>query len=148
MLTALNRLKGYNNQWLVSTERKVVYHDLPPGEYQFQVKATLTNAALASPVKSLTILIRSPWYHTTVGKTAIGLVLVALVTLGAYAWLERIRLKDQAQLSRKERELDQFKIAFFMNVSHEFRTPLTLILGPLEKLLQSVRSGATNGTWI
>ena len=137
------RLRGYHNRWSVSTERSVTYHDLPPGEYEFQVKAALANATRASlgrtsPGRSLAIMIRSPWYDTPGGKVALVLVLIALGILGAYVWLERIRLKTQAQLAKKEREVDQLKIEFFMNVSHEFRTPLTLIQGPLEKLMHLV----------
>ena len=142
------RLRGYHNRWSASTERSVTYHDLPPGEYEFQVKAALANATRASsgrassgrtsPGRSLAIVIRSPWYDTPGGKVALVLVLTALGILGAYVWLERIRLKNQAQLAKKEREIDQLKIEFFMNVSHEFRTPLTLILGPLEKLMHLV----------
>ena len=129
------RLKGYQNRWSVSTERNVTYYDLPPGEYEFQVKATLANTTHPSPVRSLSFSIKSPWYHTPAGEMVLALLLIAVVLLGAYVWLERVRLKNQAQLSRKEREIDRLKIEFFMNVSHEFRTPLTLILGPLEKLM-------------
>ncbi len=137
------RLRGYHNRWSVSTERSVTYHDLPPGEYEFQVKAALANAIRASSGRaslgrSLAIVIRSPWYDTPGGKVAMVLVLTALGLLGGYVWLERIRLKTQAQLAKKEREIDQLKIEFFMNVSHEFRTPLTLIQGPLEKLMHLV----------
>ncbi len=133
------RLKGYHNQWLVSTERSVEYHDLPAGEYEFQVKAALANATRTSHPKSLFISIRSPWYYTAGGKIAILGVLIGLLLLGVWIWMERIRMKSQAAFDKKEREIDQLKIEFFMNVSHEFRTPLTLILGPLEKLVQSAR---------
>lgn len=130
------QLAGYNNQWSVSTDRSVTYHDLPPGEYEFLVRASVANAL--SPVKSLSILIRSPWYNTVGGRVAIALVLMALVMLVVYVLLERIRLRNQARLNDKEQEVNQLKVKFFTNISHEFRTPLTLILGPLRDLIRLV----------
>ena len=81
--------------------------------------ATRASSGRASSGRSLAIVIRSPWYDTPGGKVALVLVLTALGILGAYVWLERIRLKNQAQLAKKEREIDQLKIEFFMNVSHD-----------------------------
>ena len=128
------RLQGYENDWSVSTDQHVSYYNLPPGEYRFLVKATLPGISEASVTKSLPITIEKPWYDTLFGKIAVILTLGALLWWLVHVRLERVRLQNQTQLARKEREIDQFKIRFFTNISHEFRTPLTLILGPLEQL--------------
>ena len=130
------RLRGYDKQWLTTTDQSVMYHDLPPGEYEFVVKASSNNADV-SVGESLPIVIASPWYNTLGGRIAIGLATFTVILLGIYALLERIRLKNHTRLSEKEHEVDQLKIKFFMNISHEFRTPLSLILGPLEELIHS-----------
>ena len=128
------RLQGYENDWSVSTDQHVSYYNLPPGEYRFLVKATLPGISEASVTKSLRILIEKPWYDTLYGKAVLVLTLGALLWWLVHVRLERVRLQNQTQLAIKEREIDQFKIRFFTNISHEFRTPLTLILGPLEQL--------------
>ena len=132
------QLRGYDQKWLTSSQRSVTYHDLPAGQYEFVVKASVKNLSSVSSVKRLAIHIRKAWYETWWGQALIGFVVLALVVLGLYVVLERIRLKSQAQLSEKEREMDRIKLRFFTNVSHELRTPLVLLMGPLQRLIQGV----------
>lgn len=129
------RLKGHSDRWTTTTDRQVTYYDLPAGEYTFLVK---TGASGNSRVAQLSFSVKHPWFRTIEGQLIISLLLLAAVALGVYELLERARLKNLAQLNRKEREIEQHKLKFFTNVSHELRTPLSLMLGPLEQLADSV----------
>ena len=133
------QLRGYDKQWLTTTDQSVTYHDLPSGEYEFVVKASLNNVDVSAG-RSLPIAIANPWYNTLGGRIVIGSLILVAILLGVYALLERIWLKNHARLREKEREVNQLKIKFFMNISHEFRTPLSLILGPLEELIHSAET--------
>ena len=135
------RLQGYEDDWSTSIDQQVTYYDLPPGAYRFLVKAMLPGISRPSVVKSLNILVEKPWYDTLYGQAAVLLSIGALLWWVVHVRLERSQLQHQALLSQKEREIDQFKIRFFTNLSHEFKTPLTLILGPLEQLTHFTKDG-------
>jgi signal transduction histidine kinase/ligand-binding sensor domain-containing protein/DNA-binding response OmpR family regulator len=135
-------LKGFNKDWLFTdaNARKVTYTNLDPGEYTFVVKSANSDGVWNEEGLELPITILPPFWKT---KTAF--VLYVLIILGALFFsrqivLQRERMKYGYEKERREaqqiHELDLMKIKFFTNVSHEFRTPLSLIIAPLEKILK------------
>ncbi|TDE14552.1 hybrid sensor histidine kinase/response regulator transcription factor [Dyadobacter psychrotolerans] len=146
----LYTLEGFNDQWFEADNntRKVTYTNLDPGKYSFKVK--IKDGGTVSKERILKIHINPPFW-----KTPFAYILYFLATVGALAlarWilLERERLNFKLEQERREalqlHELDMMKIKFFTNVSHEFRTPLTLMLTPLEGLLNNLQadSGVRN----
>ena len=140
-------LEGFDEGWSRwTTEAKKDYTNLPEGEYVFRVRARNVYGQESSEAAyAFTIL--PPWYRTW---WAYGLyVLLAstlLYVIRGYE-LNRMRLKDQLKMKRFEadklKELDQMKSRFFANISHEFRTPLSLILGPVEQIISKTREQVT-----
>ncbi|CAN5764217.1 two-component regulator propeller domain-containing protein [soil metagenome] len=134
------QLEGVDQEWVQAGARRYAsYTNLNPGEYVFRVKASNNDGIWEEEGATLRFLIRPPWWRTWwayVGYTFLGVGL--LYGLRQYT-VNRERLKNDLKLQRLEaeklHELDQLRSRFFANISHEFRTPLTLILGPLEKLL-------------
>ncbi|QDO95755.1 response regulator [Formosa sediminum] len=123
------KMEGLDDDFIYAgTNRLVNYSNLQPGVYTFKVKATVDGDWDNAPVRSLNIRLQSPPWKTWTAYTIYAIIfLVSLWYLNKYF---TNRIKEE-----KEHEFDQMKLEFFINVSHEFRTPLTLILNPLDKLM-------------
>ena len=138
------RLIGYDKNWVMAgRNREAVYTKLPPGDYTFEVNASNTSGIWSDSISTVGIMVAPPWWKTWWAK-AIYIIIIILVIL----WFINFRVnreveKNKVQLKIKEaeelRKLDTVKNRFFSNVAHEFRTPLTLILGPAEQLKESNR---------
>jgi len=140
-------LEGFSDQWLKvdSKFRTATFTNLDPDEYLLRVRASNNDGYWTEMKAPLKITILPPFWKTKIAF-AIYIVLLALILLGLrQIILERERLKFRAEQEHKETEriqhLDAIKTRFFTNISHEFRTPLSLILTPLEKLIKSSPDG-------
>ncbi|MFC3417358.1 hybrid sensor histidine kinase/response regulator transcription factor [Algoriphagus hitonicola] len=134
------QLKGMNKEWVeLGTLNQLSFTGLPWGDYELMIRASRNNQDW-SPVRSLLISIQAPpwlqWY-AFVFYAAMALGIVFLIR---YISLRQAKLRAELQIiqieKEKEHELNEAKITFFTNISHEFRTPLTLILSPVTELLE------------
>lgn len=135
------KLQGFHKDWVnAGNNRTVSFTNLKPGTYQLMVKATNSDKIWSSQVQTLEINVLPPPWKTWWAYTLYVAVFIFLLWLTRYLGLRQELLKTQLRLSnlarQQEHELTDFKERLFTNISHEFRTPLTLILGPLEDMLQ------------
>ncbi|WP_291909065.1 hybrid sensor histidine kinase/response regulator transcription factor [Chitinophaga sp. CB10] len=139
------RLNGFDQHWIYADEsrRRATYTNLDPGHYVFEVKVMNHNGSW-SPVKSLVINIAPPFWHTWLAYVLYVLIAVSILLLARQIMLDRVHMRFKMQQQRREAErahaVDQIKTKFFTNVSHEFRTPLSLIIAPLDRLIKQATS--------
>jgi signal transduction histidine kinase/DNA-binding NarL/FixJ family response regulator len=134
------RLDGLDDDWReVGAQRQATFTNLSPGRYTFQARAAGRDGVWGAPSAPLTLVVVPPWWRSWA-----ALLLYALLAAGGLGAVARVRrqradLRQQMRVDQIEaeklRELDRAKSQFFANVSHEFRTPLTLTMGPLDDVL-------------
>lgn len=144
-------LEGFEENWNYSGNRRFAnYTGVPPGEYTFKVKGSNNDGYWNEDGTSIRVSISPPFWKTWWAYFLFSLISISLVYFIIHFYLRRQRLLHNLALEQIEteklKELDGLKTKFFTNISHEFRTPLTLILGPVQQLLsqsndQSVKKG-------
>ncbi|MEI9945785.1 MAG: hybrid sensor histidine kinase/response regulator transcription factor [Chitinophagaceae bacterium] len=151
------KLEGFDKDWNnVGTLRKAVYTNLDPGHYTFRLKAAGDDGLWNSPETSIKIYVKPPFWRTVYAYIIYAFLFGCFLITWRYWGIrrlknkfaqeqERLRFKQMIEQERKEaeqkHEFDQVKITFLTNLSHEFRTPISLIVGPTEKLLETEVNG-------
>lgn len=136
------KMKGLYSNWeYLKTNRKVYFTKLEPGAYVFEVKSMINGSNSWSKNNLLLhITILPPFWKTQFAYLLYFLILVGFIFILVREYHKRTQRKNKRRMEifehKKEKEIYQAKIEFFTNVAHEIRTPLTLIKGPMEKLLK------------
>ena len=134
------QMKGLDDGWyLVNTGNEVTFRNLNPGDYTFNLKTRLHNTEWSDNLSSIHITIDPPLWLSVWAK----ILYLFLIVLVLYAILRfykyKLKIENSLELEKishqQEHELDEEKMKFFTNITHELRSPLTLILGPLEDLI-------------
>ncbi|WP_187293460.1 hybrid sensor histidine kinase/response regulator transcription factor [Dyadobacter fermentans] len=135
------QLSGYDNDWVAAGQVPFAnYTKIPPGDYEFLVNASNTTGHWSKEIKKLVITVSPPWWRTW------WAYLLYVVIIGTSIWywmrLQLIRMEQRKAAELKKQEAQQLRVLvdlkerFFTNVTHDFRTPLTLILSPLAPLIR------------
>ena len=126
------RLEGYDKQWSEpSTENFATYKDLKPGHYTLHIRSYNTYGVQSEHKALLDITIHQPWWNTWWAWLIYLLVIGGVVWT---AWRHFQQVNDLRNKIKVENQLTEYKLRFFTNISHEFRTPLTIIRGAMDRI--------------
>ncbi len=144
------KLDGLDKEWnYVKGQRSATYRYLDPGTYTFKVKASNEDGIWADSFSSIEIVILPPWYKTwwayLIYAGLLGAAIYSFIIYRTRQAKLKFKIKAAQFEAEKEKELHEKKINFFTNVSHEFRTPLTLIINPAKELLHDDSHNASMG---
>jgi len=134
------KLEGFDKDWnYTGTMNTAYYTNLDPGEYVFRVKASNNDGVWSAGDRSIRIYVRPPFWRTVYAYIFYVLAAGGLLMYSRHRGLSRVRrqfaLEQERTEVRRIRELDRMKLKFLTNLSHEFRTPISLIMGPVDQLL-------------
>lgn len=133
------KMEGFDSDWTESGNRRyATYTNLDPGIYNFKIKSTNADGIWNDDAVSLRIIINPPWWATLWAYGLYTLLIIfGLLAIRRFE-MNRTKLRNELRLSefeaKQKTQLEEMKSRFFANLSHEFRTPLMLIKGPLENL--------------
>lgn len=138
------QLVGFDEDWqYIGNQRSVTFTNLDEGTYTLQVKAANNDGVWNEKITKLTVQISPPWYRTW---WAYGLWLaISTGILYAFYYFQLTRRLAQAETVRLK-ELDSLKTNLYTNITHEFRTPLTVILGMAKKIGEQPKQWVAKGT--
>ncbi|GAB3280475.1 hybrid sensor histidine kinase/response regulator transcription factor [Larkinella harenae] len=133
------RLEGLETIWTETVRPEAIYTNLPPGDYVLAVNASNTMGQWSRHVRKLDLTIHPPLWASWWAIILYCLLGLGIAWGGLQIYLNRIRLNQTIRLRQQEadqlRAVDAIKTNFFTNITHEFRTPLTLILAPTEQMV-------------
>ncbi|MCH7409434.1 response regulator [Belliella sp. DSM 111904] len=137
----LFKLEGFEKEWSrLEKSNEVSYPNLSPGNYKLIVKTINEQGEVSQEETSLIIEIKPPFYFSTLAYFLYALLLLLLIVSIILSYRKKVQKRHQKNINaleaQKEKEIFNAKIEFFTNITHEIRTPLTLIKGPLEIILK------------
>ena len=138
------KLVGQMSDWVMTDQNCVSFHALPPGDYTLQMCVGREDGSMSTPCE-LRISVAPPFYRTLPMYIIYILIIITAIFLLGLRMRKRQkeRTEQQRQLMERQKmeQITEMKLQFFTNISHDLRTPLTLIISPLEQIIKKMENG-------
>jgi len=133
------QLEGFDKDWNNIGNRQVIsFTNVPKGKYSLWLKWSNSEGIWSKPVHALNITVKPVWWQSNLAVVMyLALAVVFLLFIRSYN-LKQQSLRQNIMIRKKEEELHENRLSFFTNIAHEFLTPLTLIVGPAQKLSETI----------
>ena len=136
------RLKGLSDKWIeIGNEGSVTFHNLPPGDYVFELRTISPEKVMGDEIKTANIDVRPPVYASIWAEGLYVLVAVALIWWIIVLYKRSLVNRNEKKLHEADlkriKEFNEDRLRFYTNITHELKTPLTLILAPAEDLVNN-----------
>lgn len=137
------KLEGFNDEWVEEGTGKttITYTNLSAGAYTLKVKGANGDGTWSAEARSLKLEILPPWHQTWWSYLLFGFLIIGIGVGVVVYFTQHEKLKQRLKYEELDKErlktINQGKFRYFTNLSHEFRTPLTLIAGPLEHIIKN-----------
>lgn len=133
------RFENLDKRWTQLSGNSITYTNIPPGNYTLRIRPVESDTSNVQEI-ALNIHVAAPFYANPYAYTLYVLLFIGMLYIFFLSKMRQARLQSSLEGEKKEKErieeLNQSKLRFFTNISHEFRTPLTLIIGQLEAIMQ------------
>ncbi len=137
------KLENFNSQWIYTSDNQITYTSLPPGKYSLLIKACNGDGLWNEEPTILHITISPPFW---LSKYAYALYIILLIGI-FIVYRKRLHKNHQHKLEQQQLQIEReqkirindMKLKFFTNISHDFRTPLTLIITPLQQIIGELK---------
>ena len=139
------KLDNFDNVWNnIGSQHFISFNNLPAGEYTLNIKSSSSNYIWNEQPRQLKIIINPPIWQTWYAILFYLLMVLGIVTIIRWNAVKQVQMAKNLEIEKIKHEQDQriseMKFQFFTNISHEFRTPLTLIFAPLKELIQKAQA--------
>lgn len=143
------QLKGFDKNWNAIDNRKIIsFTNVPRGSYSLWMKWTNADGVWSNPVHAIDISIKPVWWQSNLAMVIYTFLALFFILFVRSYYLKRQSLQQNILFRKNEEELHENRLTFFTNIAHEFLTPLTLIVGPVQKLSEATNLNEKNQKFI
>lgn len=143
------QLKNFDKGWNTINNRRIIsFTNVPKGNYSLWIKWSNSDGVWSKPVHAIDICVKPIFWQSNLAFIIYLLLLLAFVLFVLSYYKKRQSLNQNILFRKREQELHENKLTFFTDIAHEFQTPLTLIVGPIQKLSETANLNERNQKFI